>query len=187
MGAAGLAVAPAVASEAVPACSIRTAAAAIKQPELRNRALWQESASQIANVSVLHVGCADVTGDGRDDMVVTTLLAGRLHYVEWLVFRATVGGRWLPLRFDDPRGVGEAISRHYAVRQYYTTRRYTVYLTREALRLSFASGAIVERVRQPRSKEDAECCPRGGYATRSYRYQRGLLRQISGPYLGTIG
>lgn len=87
------------------------------------------------NEGIGRLFCADLTRDSRRDMVMTFSSGGTAGDVAWAVFRRTAAG-----------GLRLALAR---------LRVYKV-------RVSLASADVVEH--QPvYNREDANCCPTGGY------------------------
>lgn len=120
------------------------------------------------HIKVRRVTCADVTGDGRRDLLLTLSYRGTGagdDYVEWAVFRRAGSGH-SPLRFRDP-----VYNRYrYAFRSLFVQHHREHQMVAKGLRLSMQGGAIQERLRYYAATDKHACCPTGRYVTRTWHW-----------------
>jgi hypothetical protein len=179
-----LAAAPALAASSPKrlACSAAGATQALAGAAgtLRNGLSWEDGLDLRQEVRSTRTYCGDLTGDGRDEMVIRLVYPGRHAIAMWLTFTPTETG-WSRLRFRDP------LEQHpYVVRQDFGVgTRHDIHLYEfipSALRLRISHGVVRETVRTYH-RHDSQLKPRGPWVSRSWAWNGSQLVQTAGPLL----
>jgi hypothetical protein len=163
-------------------CSLRTVELALHDaaPTLHDGLSWGDGIDVRQKTTPTHAACADITGDGNDELLARMVYHGPHPTASWIVFTRRTH-RWQPLRFRDP-----LLPRPYVVRENFgvgsRTDPHTYDFVPSGLRLRLSNGAVRETVRTYHS-HDSQFKPRGPWVTRTWRWNGSRLVQTAGPLL----